>query len=414
MANGIEWYDFAVYGALASVTVVVLLPPGPTESRLVAVFAVSATSLVARPLGALLVARRADRVGRHRAMAAMVLLMSGATAAIGLLPTWTAAGVVASAGLIVLRLVQGFASGGEISASIPFLLESAPTGRWGLYGGWHTATVALGIASGIAVAGVLAALLPTTAMEEWGWRVPFLLALPLGATGLYVRLRLGESPAFAAEVDKPHAPVIGEVWREHGTSVRTGFVLVGVLAGTFNMWFVFLPAHLHAEDKHRLSVSLGCAAVGLVVAAVAAPLWGHLSDRVGRRPLLLAATLAECLLVVPLYLAAAGGSWVALLVADVVVGTTLGALVISAHLAERFPVAVRATGIALTYGLATALVGGTAPLIGSVLAQRGWPLGIPVYLAALSAAGWVATIRSGALVADVAEESGALGRTRGG
>ena len=393
VANAVEWYDFAVYGAMASILVVVVLPPGSGTTGLVAIFALFATSFLARPVGALYVGIRADRFGRRRALAAMILLMTGATAAIGLLLPWSAVGIAAPACLVFLRLVQGFSSGGEISTSISFLVESVPRGRWGWCGGWHTATVALGLASGIAAAGVVTAVVPVDDLETWGWRIPFLVALPLGLVGLYVRVRLDESPAFAA-ADVRGAPTLQGVWRSHAGVVRTGFVLVAVLAGTVNMWFVYLPTHLVSQHSHRLPVALACAAAGLLAAAAAAPVLGSLSDRVGRRPIMAAATSTLCILVVPLFFLATQGTWITLLVADLLVGVALGGMVISAHLAECFPVTVRATGIGLTFGLATALVGGTAPLVGSILDARGLSIGIPLYLACWSAAGLAAVMRS--------------------
>jgi MHS family proline/betaine transporter-like MFS transporter len=393
LANAIEWYDFAVYGAMASILAVVLFPPGSGSTGLVAVFALFATSFLARPVGALLVGLRADRLGRRRALATMVLLMSGATAAIGLLPSWSAVGVAAPLGLLLLRLSQGFASGGEISTSIAFLVESAPPRRWGRCGGWHTATVALGIASGITVAGLVSAVLPVDDLETWGWRLPFLVALPLGMVGLYVRLRL-DDPAGLPSPEARSTLTLRGVWRAHAQAVRTGFVLVAVLAATFNMWFVYLPSHLVTQHVQRLPVALGCAVGGLVAAAVTAPLLGSLSDRVGRRPVMFAGTSTLCVLVVPLYLLAVDGSWVMLLCSDLLVGAMLGAMVVSAHLAECFPATARATGIAMTFGLATATVGGTAPLVGSVLAAGGAPIAIPVCLAALGAAGAVASLRA--------------------
>ncbi|MFC5266067.1 MFS transporter [Kribbella qitaiheensis] len=397
IANAIEWYDFAVYGALASVLVAVLLPPGQGDGGLTAIFAVFATSFLARPIGALLVGTRADQVGRRRVLAAMILLMAGATAAIGLLPPWSAVGVLAPLCLVILRLVQGFASGGEVTASIAYLLESSPGRRWGYYGGWHTATTALGVAAGLTAAAVVSATLSTADLEHWGWRIPFLVALPLGLAGIYIRLRLDETTAF--EQAERSAATIRIAWREHTPAVWTGFVLVSVLAGAFNIWFVFLPSYVVAEDIHALPVALTCAVAGLAAAAVAAPLWGMLSDRVGRRPLLVAGTLLLCLLAVPVYELVVQGSILRLLVADLAIGILLGTLVISAHIAERFPVTVRASGIALTYGLATALIGGTAPVVASLLAQHGFSLGIPLYLLGLSAAGLIAALHAPPAVA---------------
>ncbi|WP_158292743.1 MULTISPECIES: MFS transporter [Kribbella] len=408
IANAIEWYDFAVYGALASVLVAVLLRPGPGNGGLTAIFAVFATSFLARPVGALLVGMRADQVGRRRLLAATILLMAGATAAIGLLPPWSAVGVLAPLCLVVLRLVQGFASGGEIRVSIAYLLESSPPRRWGYYGGWHTATIALGFTAGLTAAVVVSATLSMADLQRWGWRIPFLVALPLGLAGLYIRLRLRETTPFeragrsadrSAAGSSRASPTIQAAWREHAPAVWTGFALVSVLSGTFNIWFVFLPSHVVAEDIHDLPVALACAVAGLAAAAAAAPLFGLLSDRVGRRPLLMAGTSLLCLLAVPLYELVLQGSMLRLLVADLAIGVLLGTLVISAHIAERFPVIVRASGIALTYGLATALIGGSAPVVASLLAQHGFSVCVPLYLLGLSAAGLTAALRSPPVVA---------------
>ena len=392
LANAIEWYDFAVYGAMAAVLVDVLLPPGTGSSGLVAVFAVFATSFLARPVGAAVVGLRADRSGRRGALAAMVLLMSGATAAIGLLPSWATIGVGAPFVLVLLRLVQGFASGGQISPSITFLLESGTHAQWGRLAGWHTATIGLGVAAGLGAAGGVSAALTETALHDWGWRVPFLLALPLGLAGLYLRRRLDESPAFVSAARQPHS--LRAVARDHGRTIRSGFVLVGVLSGSFNMWFVYLPAQLADDDVHGLSTALGCATLGLLSTAAAAPALGAVSDRTGRRRMLVAGTATLCLLPLPAYAAATTGSTALLLVADLLLGAALGTIVLGAYLAERLPVQVRATGIALSAGWATALVGGTAPLIGSVLHRNDVELGVPLFVVVLSAAGLVVALRS--------------------
>jgi MFS transporter, MHS family, proline/betaine transporter len=196
VANVVEWYDFALFGALAGVLATVLLPPNTGEEALASIFAVFATTFLARPIGALFAGIRADQRGRRRIFVAMLLLMAAATGAIGLLPTWAAIGVLAPILLVLLRFLQGFSSGGQLATSITFLTEFAPDRRRGWYGGWHTATVALGLAAGLSAAAITVSVLPPAELDAWGWRIPFLVALPLGLSALYIRLRLTESPAF--------------------------------------------------------------------------------------------------------------------------------------------------------------------------------------------------------------------------
>jgi MHS family proline/betaine transporter-like MFS transporter len=381
LANGVEWYDYAVYGAMAAVLVRVLFPPGAGDGGLVAVFAVFASSFLARPLGAVLVGLRADRVGRRRALAATVLLMTASTAAVGVLPTWSAVGMAAPISLLLLRLLQGFSSGGGIITSTSYLVESVPRTRWGRYTGWHTGTIAVGVAMGIGVAGTMNAILSREDLEAWGWRIPFLLALPMGLIGLRLRLVSDDATAPIAPLRK--GEILALLRSTHLAAARTGIALAAALAGTFNMWFIYLPVHF-ASGQHHMSVTLTCSAIGLLVAAGCAPALGALSDHVGRRPLLVSATTALGLSITPLFLLASHGSSAGLLVADVMVGVMLAGLVVSAQLADSFPVEVRTTGFAATYGVATAVIGGTAPLVGSVLTAAGAAGAIPGYLVLLA------------------------------
>jgi MFS transporter, MHS family, proline/betaine transporter len=325
----------------------------------------------------------------------MLLLMAGATGAIGLLPTWSAVGVVAPLSLVMMRLLQGFSSGGQITTSITFLTEFAPEKRRGWYGGWHTATVAIGLALGSSAALVATANLTAAQLAAWGWRIPFLIALPLGLIGLFIRLRLTETPVFGLATGKQvTSRQLTAVWREHRAAVMTRFVLVAVLSGAFNLWFVFLPTHLATRGTFPLSIALACGLVGLIAAATVAPVVGALSDRVGRRPVLVAAVLALCFLPGPMYAVAASGSTIGLIMGDATIGSALAALVLPAYLSECFPTPVRATGLGLTFGLASALIGGTAPLVAATLDRRGLPHAAPVYLTALAIAGLFALIKA--------------------
>jgi MFS family permease len=216
--------------------------------------------------------------------------MAAATAGIGLLPGHAAIGALAPVLLVVFRAAQGLSVGGEAAGATAFVVEYAPDGRRGWYGSWLWSTLALGVAGGIGVAVLLARVFPRQVLEDRGWRLAFLVALPLGLVGLYLRLRLDETPRFRA-VERADAIVrrpVAATLRAYPGRLLLGLAPVAAASLTFNLYFFYLPSYLAAALGIPLSRTLAAALVGLLVVAVVAPAFGRLSDRVGRRPLLVA------------------------------------------------------------------------------------------------------------------------------
>ena len=389
--NAVEWYDYAVYSASAATLAAVLTAGG--SGGFVTVFAVFAAACLFRPLGSLVIGPRTDRFGRRTTFAAMIVLMAGATCAVGLLPPWSAIGVAAPVCLLALRGVQAFSAGGETGVSLAYVSEYSPAPRRGLNGGWYLSTIAVGLAAGIGATALLAAVLQPASFQTWGWRLPFLFALPLGTVGLYLRLRLDETPPFrAVPRHQPVRPTV--VLRDHRPAVGRGFLLACAYSAVFNVWFVFLPSYLSAGGHSTVARSLSGALVGLLTVVVTAPVLGRLSDRVGRRPLLIGACGTLLVAIVPLYLWVAQGSTQALVVGNVVVGVAVAAVVLPSFLADQFPVRVRATAIGLAFGIGSAVVGGTTPLVATVLSAHAPSVAVPGYVALWLVGGLVAALRS--------------------
>ena len=383
IGNLVEWYDFAIFGAFATIIGHTYFPSEDPTASLLATFAVFATAFLFRPVGAVLFGRRGDRLGRRRVLAFVIILMSLATTGIAVLPGHASIGLAAPVLLIVLRAAQGMSVGGEASGASAFVVEYAPAGRRGWYGAWLWATVALGLGVGVGAAAVLALLLPPGVLEAWGWRLAFLAALPLGLTGLYLRLRLDETPPFR-DVQQARALAarpVTETLRAYPGRVTIGFGLVAAASLTFNTFFIFLPSHLVSALHVPQSRIFGAALLGLALVTAASPALGQLSDRVGRKPLLAAGTLALLVLTVPAYLLITRGGAVGLLFGYLLVGSALSCMVLPSFLSELFPTPVRSTGLAVTYGLASALFGGTAPFLATLLVQRTGNLLVPAYYA---------------------------------
>jgi MFS transporter, MHS family, proline/betaine transporter len=267
VGNAVEWYDFALYGAFATILAVTFFPSEDRGADLLATFAVFSTAFIFRPVGALLFGRRGDRSGRRQLLVLMIIVMSLATAGVGMLPGYASIGLLGPVLLVVLRVAQGLSAGGEAAAASAFAVEYAPVHRRGWYGGWVWATLALGLAAATGTAALLAWWLPPATLEAWAWRAAFLVALPIGLVGLYLRLRPDETPSFQAiqRTDAVAQRPVRDVLAAYPGQMLAGLALVAAASLSFNTSFVYLPNQLVTERGLPLSRALAGALLGLVV-----------------------------------------------------------------------------------------------------------------------------------------------------
>jgi MFS transporter, MHS family, proline/betaine transporter len=328
---------------------------------------------VLRPVGGVLFGHVGDRFGRKNALAGTVLLMAVASGLIGVLPTYAAIGVGASAVLVLARCAQGIAAGGELGGAASFVAEHAPAERRGFL----CATTQTGALAGSLLASLVVALLTSTlgsdTMHDWGWRLPFLFAIPLGVVGLLIRAKLADSPRFEeadTEDDHPTAPFL-ELLREHRSATLRCVGMSILLFAAYYVVYVYVNLHLQNVVGMRSQTAFWSTVACLAVATACMPLFGILSDRVGRRPVLLGASVAGLVLPVPGFLLLDAGT-VPAIAAHVVMGLIDSALmgVTLSTYAELFTTRVRYTGIALGFNLGAAIAGGTAPYVCTWLVDR--------------------------------------------
>ncbi|WP_328930532.1 MFS transporter [Streptomyces sp. NBC_00190] len=409
VGNFAEWYEFGVYGSFATVIAARFFTPdgGDRTQALIATYAAFAIAFFFRPLGALVFGRLADRAGRRTALVLAVSLMTGATTLIGFLPAYSTAGAVAPWLLTLLRAVQGFSAGGEFGGAVSLLTENAPAGRRGRHGAWQSCTVALGLLAGAGVAAGLATLLSESALYAWGWRIPFLLALPLGAVALSLRLRLPQTAtpgaaAAAAPVGRGRPGDVtpgsaGTPGRAHGRAAAPGAagtaraVVLGV--GRIMGWsaagytfLVVLPSYLQVTLGTTFQQALAATVIANLGFAAAILPAGALSDRVGRRAVMLTGSILVVLTAVPvLHLLRDPGTSVAAKAATLAAaGAMIGLLAGPgpALLAEMFPTRVRSTGLGLAYALSNAVFSGCAGLIVTALVRHTGNPDVPALYAA--------------------------------
>ncbi|MDX6362930.1 MAG: transporter, family, proline/betaine transporter [Streptomyces sp.] len=387
VGNFIEWYEFGVYGYFATIIAARFFTPegGSEAEALVKTYASFALAFFFRPVGAALFGRLGDRIGRRPVLIMVIVLMTAATTLIGALPTYATAGALAPWLLTFLRVLQGLSAGGEFGGAVSVMTEFAPPGRRGLYGSWQSFTVALGLLGGAGVAALLATVLSQAQLGDWGWRLPFLLTLPLGLGALWLRLRLDETPSFTREqrLDSPPGRAVARA-----IALGAGRIMGWAAAGyTF---LVVLPSYLQSTLNATFQQALLATVVANLGFAVTIVPAGLLSDRIGRRPVMLTGALLVTALAVPLLnLLQDGGTsnavkGAAVFVAGAVVGLMAGPG--PAMLSEMFPTSVRCTGLGLAYALSNAVFSGCAGLIITETIKRTGSVDIPGYYAAATCA----------------------------
>lgn len=385
----IEWYDFFLYGSAAALVFNKLFFPefDPLTGTLLA-FATYALGFVARPIGGIVFGHFGDRIGRKRLLMLSLVLMGVATILIGLLPTYAQIGVWAPIALIALRLVQGFAVGGEWGGAVLMAAEHGDAARRGFWASWPQAGVPAGNLLAAGVLAIMAAVQTEAEFLDWGWRVPFILSALLVVVGWYIRNRVAESPMFEAEVEATEAPAkvpAIDVLRERPKALVLG---AGLRLGeniSYYILTVFSLTFLVDVSKESRSLALNALLIGAAVQFIAIPLLALLSDRIGRRPVYAVGAFglaAWCFVMFGLLGSGDNASIVLALVVGLVLhGAMYGPQ--AAFITELFPTRIRYSGVSIAYQLTSIVAGSLAPIIALWLyKQYGSATPVAIYVAA--------------------------------
>ncbi|WP_449545505.1 MFS transporter [Lelliottia amnigena] len=367
----VEWFDFGLYGTLAAIIGVQFFQAESPAVALLSSFAVFGAGFIMRPLGGLYFGSLGDRIGRQKVLATVILLTSGATFVMGLLPTFSQIGIAATVLLVITRLIQGFAAGGESSGATTFLAEYAPTARRGYFTCWIDNFGFMAFVAGSGLVFLLTATLGEATMSDWGWRIPFLIAGPLGLVGLYLRKHLEDTPEFLEMVKSGKteaSPLRTAVTTAWGALLFcVGFVVIKAV-GHWTLQ-TFMPSYLSTELHYSKLDSYAITTVGLFAIAVMVPFMGYLSDKFGRKPLMLAGCAGFILFTYPAMMVMARGDMLSAILAMLLLGAFIAAFdgACSAAMAELFPTSIRYGGMAIAYNVAVAFFGGITPWFSAYL-----------------------------------------------
>jgi MHS family proline/betaine transporter-like MFS transporter len=380
----IEYYDFSVYGYVAATLSIVFFPSDNPTVSLLNTFLVFGSAFVVRPLGALFFGRLGDRAGRRVSLVASIGLMSLAAALTGLLPGYATIGVAAPILLVILRMLQGFSTGGEIGGAASYIREWAPKDRRSLYISFIPGVGVFGKACAAGMAALAASLVPEDSMEAWGWRLPFLLAVPLGLLCLYLRLKIEDTPEFRDTdvTERTNRKPLKELMADHRGPLTKVMAIstvqnVGTYVGT-----VFVASYLSTVLDFSKGQAATIVLLAVLTAAVFIPLCGQLGSRLGGKRVLIVSYLAYIALTIPSFLLMGRGS-VGLAIAGLVLGMVPYALCQAGTytvMPEFFPVQVRNTGVAFGHSIGAVIGGGAGPYVSTWLIDATGSTLVPAYI----------------------------------
>jgi MFS transporter, MHS family, proline/betaine transporter len=387
IGNVLEWYDFAVYGYVATIIAKQIFAPGDELAALLSTFAVFGVGFLARPLGGIIIGRIGDTHGRKTALIITIMLMALGTVMIGLIPSYATIGVLAPILLLVARLMQGFSAGGEWGGSTAFIVEWAPEGRRGFYGSFQQMSVVAGLLLGSGMAALFNTVLAPDAMESWGWRVLFLFGGLLGPVGMWMRRNIDETPAYRAVASETavETPAAAPPVSPYVLALKAfGFTVLWTVS--FYIFLAYMPTFTQRYVGLTRATALWSNTAGLFLLMLAIPFFGILSDRVGRKPLLLACCIGFIVLPYPAFALMLGGASLPVVIAiQLLIGLTIALFSGPgpAAIAEIFPTRTRSTYMSTGYSLAVAIFGGFAPFIATwLIGLTGSPISPVFYVIA--------------------------------
>jgi len=383
IGNILEWYEFALYGYFVHTISTLFFPVNNQALSLIATFSVFAVGFLMRPLGAVVFGHIGDRYGRRKALILAIFCMAIPTGLMGLLPAYETLGIYAAILLTFLRLLQGLAVGGEFTGSIVYLVEHAPQHQRGFYGSLTLCSGLVGVMLGSGVSALVGYLANGTAAELWAWRVPFVLGFGLGLLGFYVRRGMPETPHFEkiSAIGKRVAhPILWTLFKSPAKILYAAGLVALPVAG-FYILFVYLTSYLTIYYKMPTGqvMLINTLTISILVATI--PIVGRLSDKIGRRPVLLSGAIGFICFSYPLFYLLQQATIATVFVAQGIFAilVALSYSVIPVVLVEMFPTSVRYTGLSLPYNIASALFGGTAPLVATFLIVQSGSLSAPIY-----------------------------------
>jgi len=371
VGNVLEWFDYGIYGTLAPVISIVFFPNKDPIVSLLLTFVVFGVGFVMRPFGAIFFGYIGDKHGRKSALTWTIIIMAFSTFIIGLIPSYNTIGIMASVILTGCRLLQGVSTGGEWGGSTAFIVEYASENRRGFFGSFQQVSTIGGLMLGALTGVILTNVLSTEQLHDWGWRIPFLLGILLGFVGLYMRNTLEDTPAYV-QVKKEQTieknPIVAAV-QDNLIGIIKAMGITVIWTVSFYILLTFMPTYINKILKLPLNISLLSNFFSYIILILLIPVMGHLSDKIGRKPILLASCIGFAVFTYPLFIFISDGNFIKLVIAQLILGVFLAMFSGPgvAFIAEIFPTKTRMSTLSIGYNIVTTFAGGMAPFIATYL-----------------------------------------------